>query len=262
MLDLDSDLWGTLHHAYGPADDVPSMLRELRSNPGDDVWEAIWSSLCHQGSVSSASYAAVPHIVAMSQEAPVERQIDYWNFVWCVAAQGSTLEGAIPDELRNDYYEALQQAAELIRRRLESRPESQTEVIYLLATLTAAKGCRIEAHVLDWLAGNELPGKCPGCSIDLRALVEPDGVFLGLDNKQRLSTPLINASGGIQSKSVAARLDRETVSEWLPMMAAAAGHPSLATTIMTLYGRASCPECGAQFPLLEEFGRQLSDYYC
>jgi hypothetical protein len=63
MIDLASDRWGELQHAYGLASDVPAMLTRL-SRAADaearrQAWEPIWSALCHQGDVYSASYAAI-----------------------------------------------------------------------------------------------------------------------------------------------------------------------------------------------------------
>ena len=56
--------WGGLRHAYGPADDLPGLIRAAAS---PDEAEADWAvdelfhSVCHQGlTVYPASVAAVP----------------------------------------------------------------------------------------------------------------------------------------------------------------------------------------------------------
>ena len=62
LLDLDDGGWAQLEHAYGSAADIPALLRQLRSfPPGRDYqsepYFSLWSALCHQGEVYTASYA-------------------------------------------------------------------------------------------------------------------------------------------------------------------------------------------------------------
>lgn len=80
MLALDSELWADLNHAYGSADDIPPLLRRAADAPEQGAPDAepfftLWSSLCHQGEVYTASYAAVPHLVRIALTA--ERPIDF-----------------------------------------------------------------------------------------------------------------------------------------------------------------------------------------
>lgn len=71
LIALDDPRWAELQHAYGAADDIPELLANLsipkaersEDDPIEDTWHELWSSLCHQGDVYSASFAAVPHIV-------------------------------------------------------------------------------------------------------------------------------------------------------------------------------------------------------
>ena len=68
MLALDSDRWSELKHAYGSAEDIPSLLQMVYDKPHVDptmneVWTDLWSALCHQGDIYSASTAAVPHLI-------------------------------------------------------------------------------------------------------------------------------------------------------------------------------------------------------
>ncbi|KAF5621517.1 uncharacterized protein FTJAE_11238 [Fusarium tjaetaba] len=65
---LDSIDWSKLNHTYGPADDVPHILRELQStNP--DVYktalDSCWSNIYHQGTRYSASVEAIPFLYAL-----------------------------------------------------------------------------------------------------------------------------------------------------------------------------------------------------
>jgi hypothetical protein len=84
MLSLDSPRWATLQHAYGDASDIPELLRQLPDFPPSDgnkePWFTIWSSLAHQGDVYSASFAAVPHVVAALATDPVRASGAYFQF--------------------------------------------------------------------------------------------------------------------------------------------------------------------------------------
>lgn len=64
--------WLTLSHAYGPAGDVPVLLARARRAAAprhfqDEPWISLWSALCHQGDVYTASYAAVPELIAIAE---------------------------------------------------------------------------------------------------------------------------------------------------------------------------------------------------
>jgi len=82
MLDLMSPRWKELSHAYGPARDIPDLLKQLKTAPPkkdyrSEPWFSRWSALCHQGDVYTASYAAVPHIVAVGSKKPLSQRPDF-----------------------------------------------------------------------------------------------------------------------------------------------------------------------------------------
>jgi hypothetical protein len=71
MIALDSLEWNSIQCTRGPASQVPALLREIYANPYvcedgtalNEVWFDLWDLLCHQGTISSASFAAVPHLI-------------------------------------------------------------------------------------------------------------------------------------------------------------------------------------------------------
>lgn len=68
MLELESPRWAELEHAYGDAGDTPDLIRAIAAErtPNYDeggAWYDVYSSLFHQRSTYSATYAAFPHIV-------------------------------------------------------------------------------------------------------------------------------------------------------------------------------------------------------
>ncbi|KAF5681841.1 hypothetical protein FDENT_7908 [Fusarium denticulatum] len=65
---LDSIDWSHLNHAYGPADDVPILLKDLQSTDSEvhkAAFNKCWSNIYHQGSRYSASVKAVPFLYAL-----------------------------------------------------------------------------------------------------------------------------------------------------------------------------------------------------
>jgi hypothetical protein len=77
----------------------------------DDVWYAAWSCLCHQYCVSTASYAAVPHLVEMAEAAEGRRRLDFLSLVGSVEAFRH-LPGSptFPPGLKDPYLQSLEAA--------------------------------------------------------------------------------------------------------------------------------------------------------
>lgn len=68
MLEGLNDInWQRLTHAYGPASDVPELIRNLTS-PAPDIREqaqkGLRSTIWHQGTVYEATAYALPFLIA------------------------------------------------------------------------------------------------------------------------------------------------------------------------------------------------------
>jgi hypothetical protein len=61
--------WSAVHHAYGPATDVPELLTSLArgENLKNVCWE-LWGNLFHQGTTYQASHVAVPFLWRILRE--------------------------------------------------------------------------------------------------------------------------------------------------------------------------------------------------
>jgi hypothetical protein len=72
MLELDDQRWSQLDDAYHTATKIPALIDALyvRQEPvessEDEPWFSLWSALCHQDDVYTASYATVPHLVGVA----------------------------------------------------------------------------------------------------------------------------------------------------------------------------------------------------
>lgn len=70
--ELNEVNWATLEHAYGPADDVPEMIRALyaeaapETEDGENVGEELVNNLNHQGSFYPATLEAVPFLAHLA----------------------------------------------------------------------------------------------------------------------------------------------------------------------------------------------------
>lgn len=143
MLSLDSPRWSDLIHAYGPATDVPDRLRALASLPDAtgqaEPWFWLWSALAHQGDVYSASFAAVPHVVAALATRPADAPAVFFQFPAWIEICRKRNDMAIPDDLSADYFASLAQLPALAAA-AAARPWDTGMVSCVLAAIAAAKG--------------------------------------------------------------------------------------------------------------------------
>ena len=143
MLSLQSSRWSELDHAYGKATDIPEMLAQLMKLPKSEgkaePWFSLWSALAHQGDVYSASFAAVPHVVAALATAPAEADESYLQFpAWVEICRAKNLVN-IPEDLKAPYVESLARLPGLVAQ----AASRQWELGYLacaLSAIAAAKG--------------------------------------------------------------------------------------------------------------------------
>ena len=58
--------WGELQGGYQvPYDPRPALAKLKRNVRDESAWKELWQELYHQGDIGSASYAAIPHLVAL-----------------------------------------------------------------------------------------------------------------------------------------------------------------------------------------------------
>ena len=128
--------WSALRHAYGSAANIPALLEQAKTAAATDdyraePWYSLWSSLCHQGDVYTASYAAVPELVALA-----EARTDSIGIEALLLAASIELERhrptspAIPEDVRSRYDLALRTASVVAPRLLHagSRPDDPRRV--------------------------------------------------------------------------------------------------------------------------------------
>jgi hypothetical protein len=180
MLPLDSPRWADLQHAYGSAGKNASAPRfwsaekglggysqmantvdcliqleskPQRLSPGEEPWDTLLSSLCHQGTVYSASFAAVPHIVEIGLRAAQRQEIDMNFFLLPTSIEHARLEGQQPkvdDDILTDYHAAIGRLPELANAvRSHTWPSDYVQVV--LSAIAVAKGhLSLSKFLLEW----------------------------------------------------------------------------------------------------------------
>ena len=126
MISLNQKEWFALKDAYGRAENIPAYLSAVKADPSpkdaydEDPWFSLWSALCHQGDVYSASFAAVPHLLRIAKTAR-------WPFAWDLIGLPVSIEVArirkgiqISPDLEGDYRASLKQIPGIVFQNVES----------------------------------------------------------------------------------------------------------------------------------------------
>lgn len=120
--DLD---WNQLNDAYGPAAEVPNLLRQISQHihpqkaTTDEPWFSLWSRLCHQGDVYTASYAAVPYIVEIAggNQDAASIEMSFYLLPACIEVARAKGRGPqLPEELEDVYKAAIRKLGDYARK--------------------------------------------------------------------------------------------------------------------------------------------------
>lgn len=131
--------WRSLQHAYGPAVDVPNLLRLLLCADPEvvrDAWESLYAHIYHQGTIYQATGAAVPFLVRMLAADEPPGKIELLNFLADLAAEGSQFNEPPGSEAQNDWVRALEDAIAAglpVYFDLLQHPQVQVRLLALLA---------------------------------------------------------------------------------------------------------------------------------
>ena len=148
--------WGTLQHAYGPADDVLAMLTGLARN--DDHWpqhlDGLLGSVTHQGSSYSATAPTV-HLLATLAAAPQlapKRRIDLLTTLFLAGAahEIATAYDYPPDNHAADVADAVATDTPALLNLWDTATRPERRLLLLLAALhpQAAREHDLSSHDL------------------------------------------------------------------------------------------------------------------
>ncbi len=110
---LSSPRWRELSQAYGSAEDIPQLLEALASTRQPleraEIWFGIWATLCPDGHVFSAAYAAVPHLLRITQPDALEERVAAMHIAVSVEiARQDPGAPPIPDDVVASYASAIE----------------------------------------------------------------------------------------------------------------------------------------------------------
>ncbi len=112
---LDKIEWSRAQHAYGPASDVPALLRAALSPAREEreiATAALFGELCHQGSVYEASALAVPFLFRMLEYPDTPDKTT-------IAALLASLANGTPGTYKEPSYRWVNATREAVGKRLE-----------------------------------------------------------------------------------------------------------------------------------------------
>ncbi|MCC9602223.1 hypothetical protein LOC67_16835 [Stieleria sp. JC731] len=179
MLELDDPRWSELEHAYGNAVDTPRLLNQLHTKKGltKSYWEKLWSSLCHQCSTYSASFAAFPHLVSAARSLSVKQgtsTLDLAAGILTCSYDDNKLTNRIPGELRKPFIEAIADGKQLLAEMITESRKSRVDSMRYLWMIAAFDG-HPEVVGLLWTVVDDFC--CPVCGDDI---IDPYESLCGL----------------------------------------------------------------------------------
>ncbi|MFJ9324237.1 hypothetical protein [Streptomyces globisporus] len=236
-----------LSHAYGSAEDVPDLLDRIASEPKPELWSDLWSALCHQGSVYSASFAALPWLAGVAGGDDREQAVN------ALALAGAIVAGAEQPHRAGDV--RAQRAAEMesllaaVNRQLRM-PSDRTDYIHLLEAMLGFEGVVGWSEDLAWGLGNEeYEVGCPGCRTSLFIVLGERGFF-------STSEDYALSDGDVETRPLlpANPADLDGIGRRLHDIAVSDSQHEVAHALTHVFGRAACPDCETDFSVADQIG--------
>ena len=215
--------WSALRDAYGPADRVPDLLAAADS---PDAGRPIWSRLCHQGTVATASYAALPALTRIAVARPPSGYCEPLHLAASILASTDGPED--PALLRRRYTDDIARLHEVAERNL-ALADGASEFVYGVQFLLAVEGVPVWSRQLELIVDGEAEVSCEECGEQfLIDLVDPSGPPIVTPSQPAWLT-------GDEARVYSCAIDQ--------------GHDDVAATMLVLFGRVRCPSCGSRFPI-------------
>jgi hypothetical protein len=243
--------WKALSHAYGEASAIPGLIDRLREGHDEKAWDDLWSCLCHQGTVYSASYAALQPLCELARTLPPDSRLMALVLIGQIIAS---------DDLFGIHHRPIELIAPLIPALRELVDESMKvegleskEFIYCLEAAAAFAGDLFWGRQLDHLVGGDFSGCCPSCGHDLRLVIGDRGFFV---TAQKWGRPE-NASATRNPISPADEGGLAANGAWLHSKALSHGHEGVALSIRHVFGTGTCPQCQNTFKVADAIALRL-----
>jgi hypothetical protein len=229
--------WSRLRHAYGTAEDIPGLLDQAGPDLSSQAWDDLWSRLYHQGTVYTASHAALPALAAKAR-----------GWAACDRTGPLVLAGAIAGDgdrrYRHAYAAELSELAALAEEALRAPGLSGglAGYVHLRQAWLAFEGGGVWGRHLADLLDEEYQVLCPHCAARNFIVFAGYGYFCTLDDLymkgiggERL--PLYPADPDALA-GLPGRLHRQVLAN---------GQDGFAEKLAYVFGTAQCPACRGLF---------------
>lgn len=228
--------WADLRHAYGAAGDVPALLTVLSPDASAPVWEELWSRLCHQGTVYTASFAALPLLLESAARWQATDRAMVLSLAGAILASKDVI-GPPRSLLLAPHQNSILQFEQLALESLEVGDMSDADFVHVAQATLAFRGDPLWGSQLDRLLDGEFEGECPECGACVMAVVGEYGCFLTTEEWFGRPEPKRLPIAPMEASSLSG------VGGWLYEAADRADHDVVAEWVRYLFGRGTCPEC-------------------
>jgi hypothetical protein len=244
----DMTNWSTLKHAYGSAEQLPSLIQSW-IDAGTDKHD-LFGHLFHQGTVYSASFEAIPLLLDVRRKLPGEEGRLALTLIGAIWSSTDRHEDAKPSPNVNlllPHIEALTIAA------MEEKDLKEDELPYLMLAVAAFRNETFWVTQLNKMDAGEFYGICPECEMDLY-------VVLGNNNFVTHEEYVLNARAQRNPIAPCVETQLPDFGQWLFGKAMYLHRNDLAACFLQMFGHASCTACSMSIRINEAIGRTTTDY--
>lgn len=238
--------WQALQGAYGDGAEAGALLAALMDPQHQQDWNDAWSHLCHQGTVYTASHAALPVLLAIARQSGRSDRDDALLLAGAIVAgsevgdPGLVAHGDVIQALRSKVQQRLQGSG---KDAVPLSGDGHGERGGLRQAWLGLSGEKAWSLHLDRLAEGEIAGECAACSADLYCTLDADAPYVCHED------PVF----GVPT-AVTALLPGEPVGvaeQWLMQQVRGDGDARAEQLLGLAFGHSTCSACGHPFAVRE-----------
>lgn len=273
MMTLNNENWNFLKHAYGKAGDIPELIQSLDADDEDDL---LFGYLCHQSTLYSATFAAMPHLyqkmIHSSKSHKLKVQLilffacvfandDIENYSQIVDNQAfepyfknADIANDLKDDIIKSYLSLVKEVQNIAFEWWNnSNLNDEERDILIITILATTDNCGDFAKMMLEFLGDEYICVCPDCQNEIYFCTKDSTLVAYADEpvqsksqKNILVKPLL-----IDESKWNGYYDNIQLPFWLKKMAYKYQDKSFYKKIDYLFGEAICPHCSYTFNLAQ-----------
>lgn len=224
--------WAILRDAYGSANNIPVLIDAWIDDPAEERLSDLWSRLCHQGTVYSASFAAIPILQRACARLASKDRRNALMLMGAILASADRFDDAGPDAATTQLLPSLMQMTDIA---MTDDDVDVEEFPYLLQA--AFHGDAFWGRNFDHLPSGEFLGVCPQCTTDLYLVIGRYGYFATAEDwvsrKNARRVPITPSSEDKLPSDGA----------WLFWQAMRHAQREAAQGVLRIFGDTRCPSC-------------------